>query len=114
MSSRRTFRERNVSSNTVDLTTSALLGAIHRGVRLAQQYLGRHFLVGRRRLRISVEERDPDAGGDVDLRAVDGEDILENSLDALGGFDGVRLVVEILGQDDELVAAEPSHRVVGP
>ena len=75
---------------------------------------GRDFLVGGRRSGITMEERDANARGHIDLGAVDREHVLEHTLDSFGRFDGLRFIVEILGENDELVAAESGHRVVRP
>ena len=103
-----------VSSNTRHLSAPTLLGAVHGGIGVAEQHLGGDFLVGGRRLRVAWKNAMPTLAADVHLGVVDREHVLEDSLDAFGRFDGVRFVVEILAEDDELVAAESGHRVVGP
>ena len=78
--------------------------AVHRGVGVAQERLGR--------LHVAARQRDADARGDVHL-AVDEHDRLgHRRADAIGDLGRDRLVGHALAEHGELVAAEPGDGVV--
>ena len=85
---------------------AALLGAVHRGVGVAQQVLGER--VG------ALGDRDPDARGDEVLAGGEDDRLVDRLRDALGHPDRLVRAVELLADDEELVAAEPGDRVGGP
>ena len=91
------------SSNISDAPAAARLGAVHRGVGLAQHL--------RRRLGLAPHG-DADRGRAEDLAGGDREGLLPDLGDALGDLE--RLLVGLdLGQHDELVAAQARHGVGG-
>ena len=61
----------------------------------------------------ALGQRDPDAGGDEVLVAVEHERPREHAGDPLGHLDRVALAGDLLEQDPELVAAEAGDRVAG-
>ena len=81
---------------------ATLLSAVHGGVGVADQLVGELAAAG---------ERDPDAGRDEVLAARQHERPREDRRDPLGALDRVALGGDVLEQDPELVAAEPSHGV---
>ncbi len=84
---------------------AGLLGAVHRGVGVADQLVGAAAERG--------GGRDADAGvREHLLAAAERERPPERLQDALGDGDGVALVAEVLAQDRELVAAEAGHQLV--
>ena len=93
-----------VAADHVDLVAGAhALGLVHRDVRALQQP---HGVAG-----VRGEQRDADAGVDVDADAADGEGMLERGAQPQPGGARRRLVAG-LEDDRELVAAEPGERVV--
>ena len=93
-----------VAAHEVDLVAGAhALGLVHRDVRALQQP---HRVAG-----VPGEQRDADAGVDVDADAADGEGVLERRAQPQPGGARRRLVAG-LEDDRELVAAEARERVV--
>jgi hypothetical protein len=86
-------------------TAAVLLGAVHRGVGLADQVLGGARQVHR--------DRDPDAGGDELLARAERERPGERRGHALGDADRQLRVLEVVADDAELVTAEAGDRVAG-
>src|SRR4051812_43101327 len=86
----------------------ALLGAIHRGVGIADQRVRLDLRVAR------PGDRDPDAGADVVLNSTELEGPGEGGRDALRNRHRLALVGEILDEDPELVATEAGDGVTGP
>ena len=80
-----------------------LLGPVHRGVGVSEQRLGR----------ATVRDRDPDAGGDDGLETVEVERVARDAQQPVGERVGVLDAVELLADDDELVAAEPGDEITG-
>ena len=86
-------------SEGLHAVASSGLGAVHRGVRVAQQ-------VGRRHA-VPVVDRDADAGGHEQLRALDHDGIAQGRPQLLGHAHGVVGAARHARQDDdELVATE--------
>ena len=85
---------------------ATLLGAVHRGVGLADERVG---VLGAQR-----RQGDADARADVDLVAAQRERRAQRLGDALGDPDRVALAGDVLAQDGELVAAEPRGGVARP
>ena len=81
---------------------AVLLGPVHRDVGVAQQ---------RRGVLRADPQRHPDAGGDVHLDPLNDERLVEDLHDPLGERDHRVVVGQVLGDHDELVAAEPTDRV---
>ena len=93
-----------VAADHVDLVAGAhALGLVHRDVGALQQA---HGVAG-----VGGEQRDADAGVDVDADAADGEGVLERRAQPQPGGARRRLVAR-LEDDRELVAAEARERVV--
>ncbi len=85
-----------------DRGAAALLGAVHRRVRVADEVLGP---------RSAARDRDADARLQERLAVLDEERLLEQAGDPAGDGARARLAVDVLAQDRELVAAEPGDRV---
>src|SRR5205085_3470379 len=81
---------------------AALLGAIHRRIRVADQRVGRLA---------ALRERDAHARGDEVLVSVEDDRPREPGGNSLGRRDRIALGGNLLEQDPELVAAEPGDRV---
>ena len=62
----------------------------------------------------SVADDDPGRGGDDDLPPAERERLGQAGQDPLGDGERLRLVVEVLEEGDELVAAEAAERVADP
>ncbi len=82
----------------LEAALAAALRAVHRGVGVAQH-------LGRARLS-AFHEDDADADAEVVRAPVELERLRERLADPLGDADRLRLGVEVLAQDHELVAAE--------
>ena len=80
------------------------LGAGERALRLAEQVVGRH--VG--------AEGEPDAGREGDLAVVDEERLVEHAEQAVGQGAQAVEVLDVLGDDEELVGAEADGGVLDP
>src|SRR3954470_14518860 len=80
-----------------------LLGAVHRGIGIAQQRVG----VGR----VAGENRDADARAEAEFSAVGDERRLERAQDLFGDDAAVGLGLRIGDDDHELVAAMARERV---
>ena len=89
-----------------DLVFAAILRPVHRLVGDAQQLRTAQNAGGSSRMHGHA-----DTGGDDALPAVVVERLLDRDADALGDR-GRALVVGVLADDDELVAAVPAHEVV--
>ena len=94
---------RSLSSNELEAPAAALLGAVHRGVGVAQE-VGR-IVVG------ALGERDAEARGDEVVARREHDRLADGLRDALGHPDRLARAVELLAHDQELVAAEPRHGV---
>ncbi|KDB50361.1 hypothetical protein X805_40490 [Sphaerotilus natans subsp. natans DSM 6575] len=86
--------------------TAGVLGLVHRRIGVAQQLLDLVAI-----LRVQA---DADAGLHPDLAAVDLEGALEQLQQLAGDHGGVFLIAQRLQHQDELVAAQPSERVLAP
>ena len=91
-----------------DLAAGAalFLGPVHRRVGVADQHVGVGRLAGR-----GPGDRDPEAGGDEVLGAVDHVGLGEGGGDAVGDRHRLVLVGEAVDEDAELVAAEAGDDV---
>ena len=78
------------------------LGAGERGLRLAEQVVGRGV----------VAERQPDAGRQHDLPVADQERLVEHRQQPVGQRPQPLEVLDVLGHDEELVGAEPDGGVL--
>ena len=85
--------------------TAAALGAVHRGVGVAQEARGGDRMARR-------VTRDADARGHDDLGVRERERLDERPDRAVGQLFGLVLVGEVLADDDELVAAEAGDGVL--
>ena len=104
MSVRRWARSRSVWSSSSTRAPAALLGGVHRDVRVAEHRLG----VGE----TAFDAGHADAGGDDDVAAGRHRDRLGDDVgDLVGPTPGRLDVGEVRAQDDELVAGEAGHRV---
>ena len=81
-------------------------GSVHGGIGIAQEVFGTAVF--------GIPERDADADGGKDLDAVEVERNPKLFLDPFGGDGRAANVLDVLDQDDELVAAEPRDRVARP
>ena len=88
---------------------AVLLGHVHGRVGVAQQLLGVGLADHR-----GVAEGDPDAGRDRDVAVLERDRGLQGVHHALGDLDRLHLVLGLVQQDRELVAAEAGGRVDGP
>src|SRR5437588_358583 len=84
--------------------TATLLGAVHGGVGVAQERVGGG--VGR-----LAGAGDAQTGGDGDVATLDAEVGAESGDEALGDGERLPVAVEVVAEDDELVAAEAGHAV---
>src|SRR3954471_13516881 len=100
---RATARSRTSWSKT-DQRPAGVLRAIHRGVGVADEVVGRGVRVG--------GECNADARGDVRLSAVELERERQRLDEALGAGDRVIFVGDVLADEDELVAAEACQQLV--
>ena len=94
---------RRVHLRLVDLLLALALGlrSVEREVGVAQQVVG-----------LAVADRDPDAGADEHLASLDPERLVHDLEDAVADRADV-VLVDVLEQDDELVAAEARRGVGG-
>ena len=102
-SRRRSTRSRSAPSKTSHARAPALLRTVHRGVGVAQQVVGR--VVGAR-------QGDADRRRQRHLARAERYGLAHDRGDAVGERQRSGLGFEVLGQEGELVTAEPGHRVV--